>query len=344
MRNPSQSTLHRLLECCCTTEEADALIKTVSVPPPLLHMSGDSVSRALLCQALMLVLLRDLLARTPTARRYVEGRVSQGQQIVFDHGAVRTVALAGMGALPAGESAITRVLHPLGYVRSETYPLDRLGMTGRAYTHQDFPESLPQFFLSELHPERFSGRFQEAVRRITASSRDPLPRRAQQQLATLSSCQVLDMSEARSLLADMTASFARQHDAPALSDYNVLLKESAEAAWIATEGNTFNHATDRVPSLEELITEQRRLERPLKDKIETSRSGRVRQTAFRADSVEREFVGRYGGRILCIVPGSFFEFIQRERLVDRETGGWRLDLSFDSSNAQGIFGMTAASR
>src|SRR5437879_11260297 len=117
MRNPSQTTLHRLLECCCTTEESDSLLKTVSVPPPLRRMPGDSVSRALLCQALTLVLLRDLLARTPTARRYVDGRISQGQQIVFDHGAVRTVDLADMGELPAGESAITRVLHPLGYVR-----------------------------------------------------------------------------------------------------------------------------------------------------------------------------------------------------------------------------------
>ena len=38
------------------------------------------------------------------------------------------------------------------------------------------------------------------------------------------------------------------------------------------------------------------------------------------------------------VPGSFVEFIQRK--VDPDTG--RLDLNFDSSNAQGIFKMTAS--
>jgi hypothetical protein len=42
------------------------------------------------------------------------------------------------------------------------------------------------------------------------------------------------------------------------------------------------------------------------------------------------------------VPGSFYEFIQRERLRDLVTGVPRLDLAFDSGNAQGIFKMTAA--
>lgn len=40
--------------------------------------------------------------------------------------------------------------------------------------------------------------------------------------------------------------FARQHQLPTLADYHTLLGESAEMAWIATEGNTFNHITERV--------------------------------------------------------------------------------------------------
>ena len=112
-------------------------------------------------------------------------------------------------------------------------------------------------------------------------------------------------------------------------------------AWIATEGNVFNHATDRVSSLDVLVEEQRKLSRPLKDTIETSRSGRVRQTAFRADPVERIFVDSNGASLRRTVPGSFYEFIQRERL-DLVTGVPRLDLAFDSGNAQGIFKMTAA--
>jgi hypothetical protein len=144
------------------------------------------------------------------------------------------------------------------------------------------------------------------------------------------------------LLPTLLACFQRQHADPAWSDYELLLAESAEMAWIATEGNVFNHATDRVSSLEGLVEEQRQLGRPLKDKIETSRSGRVRQTAFRADLVERTFIDSNGASLQRTVPGSFYEFIQRERLHDLVTGVQRLDLAFDSGNAQGIFKMTAA--
>ena len=64
--------------------------------------------------------------------------------------------------------------------------------------------------------------------------------------------------------------------------------------------------------------------------------------AGRADPVERTFTDANGWVLRRSVPGSFYEFIQRERLRDLATGETRLDLAFDSSNAQGIFKMTAA--
>jgi hypothetical protein len=247
-----------------------------------------------------------------------------------------------MGSLPAGDQAIARILVPLGYAMRQVYPLDRLGMTGRAYTHRDFPEALPQFFVSELHPERFSPAFQEAVVRVTASSRDPLTAFAQAALRDLEKGLLLPFARAETILPVLLSCFQCQHTSPSWSDYEELMKESSEMAWIATEGNAFNHATDRVASLDELVAEQRRLGRPLKDTIETSRSGRVRQTAFRADQVERDFIDSKGAIIRRSVPGSFYEFIQRERLHDSVTGGSQLDLAFDSRNAQEIFKMTTA--
>jgi len=234
------------------------------------------------------------------------------------------------------------VLFALGYRLSHVYPLDRLGMTGRSYTHVDFPEQLPQFFVSELHPERFTHGFQQAVARVTASSRNPINESAERVLNTLATERKLQFTAAAALLPQLLACFQRQHATPHSHDYDILLAESPEMAWIATEGNAFNHATDRVPSLDDLVAEQRRLARPLKDTIETSRTGRVRQTAFRADPVEREFIDAHGGVVRRKVPGSFYEFIQRERMSDPVTGASRLDLAFDSSNAQGIFKMTAA--
>jgi hypothetical protein len=269
-------------------------------------------------------------------------RVSRGEQIVFDHGALRTVALSGMGGLPAGAQAITRILLPLGYRMTAVYPLDRLHMTGYSYTHVDLPEAIPQFFVSELHPDRFSARFQAAASRVTASSYDPLTGVSKRSLAELEERESLPFEKAKELLPTLLGCFQRLHSTPTLDDYQTLLDESAEMAWIATEGNVFNHATDRVHGLDQLVDEQRRLGRPLKETIEISRSGRVRQTAFRADPVPRDFIDANGFVVQRTVPGSFFEFIQRERVRDPVTQLMRLDLAFDSSNAQGIFKMTSS--
>ena len=342
MTNTQKPTLQRVLSTCSSSEECTGLLRDVRVAAPILNEAGGDVSRAVLAQALNLLLLSDLLQRVPTGRQYVDERLSQGHQIVFDHGALRTVDLEGMGDLPAGERAITRVLIPLGYRVGAVYPLDRLGMTGRSYTHIDFPEELPQFFVSELHLERFSPEFQLAVSRITASSRDPLSEPAKSALSQIESGSALPFDQARMLLPELLACFRRQHSTPRLADYQTLLAESAEMAWIATEGNAFNHATDRVHFLEALVAEQRRSGRPLKDTVEVSRSGRVRQTAFRADPVERELIESDGGIVRHRVPGSFFEFIQRERIHDPATRVSRMDLAFDTGNAQGIFKMTAA--
>jgi hypothetical protein len=329
-------TLSRLLTA---TLGDDALLGRVAVHDDLASTTGDRVSRAVLAMALNLLLLDSLLRRVPTGRAYVDDLAAAGRKLVFDHGALRTVALEGMGDLPAGEASITRVLAPLGYWQAGLYPLDRLGMTGRAYRHQDLPEDLPQFFLSELHPERFSEDFQAAAARVTASSRDPLGPGDLALLARLEAEQALDFGDAALLAPRLAACFDRQHAPPALADYELLRESSAEMAWIATEGNAFNHATDRVADLEAVVAEQHRLQRALKDKIEVSGSGRVRQTAFRADPVSRPFVDADGAEVTRSVPGSFFEFIQREPL---RAEAKPLDLAFDSGNAQGIFKMTSA--
>jgi len=147
----------------------------------------------------------------------------------------------------------------------------------------------------------------------------------------------LAFEEGLTLLPDLAACFGRQHAEPALADYETMLGESPEMAWIATEGNAFNHATDRVKDVVSLAEGQKAMGRPMKDKVETSASGRVLQTAYRAAEVERVFHDDQGRRLLRRVPGSFFEFITRKP----EPEG-RLDLRFDTSNAQGIFKMTTA--
>jgi hypothetical protein len=316
------------------------LLDVVRVDADVAADTGDIASRAVIAQALNILLLADLIDRTPTAEAYVSDLVTLGETLTFDHGALRTIDLAGMGTLPAGRRAIGRILEPLGYFESGRYPLDRLGMTGFSYTHRDYPETLPQFFVSELHVERFSPQFQQSIARVTEESEDPLDEVSIERLRRLRRDQSLPIEEALELLPVLVASFDRQHGDPMIEDYETLLAESAEAAWIATEGNSFNHATHRVFDLRKLVAEQRLRGRPMKSEIEISRCGRIQQAAYRADPIERRFID--GDEIVTgDVPGSFFEFIQRSMVSD-ENGRQRMDLGFDSSNAQAIFKMTAA--
>ncbi|MGH3672941.1 MAG: 2-oxoadipate dioxygenase/decarboxylase family protein, partial [Pseudonocardiaceae bacterium] len=285
--------------------------------------------------ALGLVLFEDLLARVPSGARYVAGQQQRGRRIVFDHGAVRTVDWHRTGRLPPGAELFRRLLVPLGYQEAGRYPLDDIHMTGRVFTHADLPEQLPQYFVSELHVDRLDPQARHAVTRAVGDSVDPLAREALALLNDLAGGDRLALDPAARLVRMLASCFARHHPDPGLEDYRILLGSSAEMAWIATEGNAFNHATDRVPDVEALA-EELRPGWPLKDSVEHSRSGRVRQTALHADPVLRRFQDAGGSSVARQVPGSFFEFITRDPLPDG-----RLDLAFDAGNAQGIFRMTA---
>lgn len=304
--------------------------------------SGDAagtVSRGAFAAALGICLFHDLLAIVPSGEAYVRDREAAGERVRFDHGALRTIRFADgpTGALPPGQEAFRRILEPLGYRLAGTYPLPRLHMVGRAYAHADHPETIPQYFVSELLVEQFAAPFAAAAERVFGTSRDPIGASGQALLRAMAEHEAAPFAVAAEALPELLAAFGRQHAVPTLADYEVLRAQSAEAAWIATEGNSFNHATDRVADVEALAAAERALGRPIKDTVEVSASGRVRQTAYRADPVLRQFRTE-DGEVERQVPGSFYEFITRD--IDPETG--RIDLAFDSANATGIFGMTKA--
>jgi hypothetical protein len=337
-----KEALYMILEAVIGKDRSDHLFQVLEIPADLLAETGLEISRAGIAQALNMMLFEDLLERVPDAKSYAEDCLREGKKIMHDHGAVRTVACDGMGGLPAGEEAITRILRPLGYALNGTYPLERLKMTGRSHAQAEYPEELAQFFISELHPDRFSTKFQEAVFRVTSTSQDPLTAEAKSFLSELEQKRSLSIERATKLLPALVSCFRRQHEEVSLADYEILLRESPEMAWIATEGNAFNHATDRVPDVDQLAADQKSLGRSMKASVETSQSGRVRQTAFLAARVNRRFRAGDGSEIEKEVPGSFYEFITRLPMPPKD-GKTSLDLSFDSSNAQAIFKMTANS-
>ena len=334
----SSTALSGLGEAAAGADRAARLLRVLRFEPELQGCPGDTtVNRATVATALNVLLMDDLLSRTPTAAAYIADRDAEGAGLVFDHGALRTIRFASgpTGAAPAGEAAFTRILEPLGYRLAGVYPLPRLGMTGRAYAHLDRPEAVPQVFLSELHVELFSPAFQAAAHAVFDSTTDPLNAADLASLTDLQQTGGLKVAVAERLLLRLTRAFGRHHAVPRLVDYQTLLAQSPEAAWIATEGSAFNHATDRVADVDALAEAQRALGRPMKPAVEVSASGRVRQTAFRADPVQRAFRDAEDREVRLSVPGSFYEFITR----DLEPGAG-LDLRFDSANAQGIFKMT----
>jgi hypothetical protein len=340
MNAPQDAHLTALVASAIGPRAAGEILDTLDIDVMLSGETGQRVSRAVFAMAVNAVLFHDIMGRVPLGAAYVAERRAAGLRILFDHGALRTVRFGEgkTGALPAGQIAFARILEPLGYAMADVYPLDRLKMTGRAYAHLDYPEAIPQFFVSELHVDRFSPAFQTAAHAVFDATRDVLGAEATRALAAFATEGAVDLETAIAALPQVVAAFDRTHPTPRLADYKALLAESAEAAWIATEGQSFNHATDRVPDVEAVSDTQKALGRPVKDAVEVSASGRVRQTAFKAQPVERAFVTDEG-EVTLTVPGSFHEFITRDRFVD-ETGVERLDLRFDSSNAQGIFKMT----
>jgi hypothetical protein len=319
---------------------ADWLEHRVEVPQALHNFSWseDAIHRAWLAEALNLCLFHKLVDAVPDGLRYVDEQHESGRKVVFDHGAIRTVDWVQNGELPRGRLAFSRLLEPLGFTDVRTYPLTKLNMTGWGYRQMDLPEDIAQFFVSELHPGRLSEAFQNAVGRVVGSSRDPLSHEDLSILKRLQLTRHCSLEEATRLLPGLYRAFGRQHGVVREDDYRQLLSESAEMAWIATEGNSFNHLTDRVEHLEATVQEQIRRERPMKDSIEVSGSGRVMQTAYKACTVSRDLLDADGVVRTHTVPGSFVEFIQRK--IDPDNG--KIDLNFDSSNAQGIFKMTAS--
>ena len=337
----TEPLLLRLVAAHLGPERAGELVGGLHVHPSLLvgpTDTGGAAPRAVVAQALGVLLLQDLLDRVPSAAAYAEDRLAAGGTLFLDHGAVRTVTGVDCGHLPPGQEALARVLVPLGYVHRFTYDLAALGMTGRSWCHQDLPAHVLQYFVSELHADRFSPAFQAAAARVLGSSADPLDDLAGAHLARLGARRELEPAQAEELLPVLVGCFSRHHADPDEADYEALLAESDEMAWIATEGTAFNHATDRVDDVMAVAAAERAVGRPVKDEVEVSGSGRILQTAHRAATVTRSF-RRDGAAVTRTVPGSFFELITRLPLPD----GSGPDLAFDAANAQGIFTMTRRS-
>jgi hypothetical protein len=230
--------MNELLTTLVGPQRCERLLADVAIPPQL---AGDEqprgqLSRAAVAMAMSLVLFEDLLARVPSGARYVASQRERGRQVVFDHGAVRTVDWHETGQLPPGAELFRRLLNPLGYQEVGLYPLDRIHMTGRVFTHADVPEQVPQYFVSELHVDRLDPEAREAVTRTVGNSADPLRDEALSLLDDLAGRGWMALDDAAHLILMLAPCFGRHHRDPRLDDYKTLLRDSAEMAWDRDRG------------------------------------------------------------------------------------------------------------
>ena len=220
--------MNELLTALVGGDRANRLLSTALLPPRLAgeEQPRGQVDRATAATALGLVLLDDLLERVPSGARYVEAQRSAGRRIVLDHGAVRTVD-GPSGALPPGVESLRRVLVPLGYEEAGRYPLDRIHMTGKVFTHTDLPEDVLQYFVSELHVDRLAPPAREAAERVVGASADPLTPEVAGLLDRLADRRWLPLDDAVRLVRGVARCFGRHHPDPRLADYETLREHSA---------------------------------------------------------------------------------------------------------------------
>lgn len=163
-------------------------------------------------------LWRCYTAMTPQAERIHQAFVDQGEEVLNDHVAFRTLGLE-----PLGLDRLEPHLTALGYTRFEPYDFPEKKL--RAYGYLPPQPNQPRVFLSELKVEELSSASQDILRRC-AEQVDP---------AVIANPEVLWAG--------------RLWEPIRYDEYGTLLAESEYAAWVATLGLCPNHFTISVTDL-----------------------------------------------------------------------------------------------
>ncbi len=255
MPNRNDSTLVRLIEGTWGPQAGRAALDAFVIDRQLLGERDQCVSRGALrygsCDPAVRRLADTRAGWVPHMRGAAPQRVAASFSIM-----ARFAPFSSQTARPAhcplanwpSRASLSRWV--TGLHRNILFP--RLRMTGHAYAHIDLPETIPQYFVSELHIDRFDEPFAEAAQRVFGTSCDPLSSDDTALLDQFRRAGWAPFPQALAGLPRIAAAFGRQHGIFDIADYETLRAQSAEAAWIATEGNGFNHATDRVEHVEAL--------------------------------------------------------------------------------------------
>jgi len=262
-------------------------------------------------------LWQDYVAMAPQAQRIRDAFESQGETVVNDHVAFRTLALE-----PIGIERLEPHILALGYRRFEPYefPAKKL----RAFGYISDEPNAPRIFLSELLVDELSPAAATILKECAAW---------------------VDSSE---VSQPEVLWGGRLWDPISWADYQTLVEESEYAAWVATLGLRPNHFTisvnnlEKTDSIEEVLQVAEGLGYAVNDsggRVKGSPEQLLEQGSTLADRMEVPFANASGSDDEGVesheVPTCYYEFAKRYKGPDG-----KLFQGFVATSADKIFEST----
>ncbi len=234
----------------------------------------------------------DYVAMTPQAEKIKNAFEAEGETVLNDHVAFRTLALE-----PIGLKALEPHLLKLGYTPYEPYNFEAKKLSAFGYLPPD--PKMPRIFVSELRVHELSDSSQTILKGI-AEEVDP--------------AKVADPSVLWS---------GRLWDPVSWEDYQTLLAESEYAAWVASIGIRPNHFTiavnylNKYPEVEDVLQVVEGLGYKINEsggRVKGSADVLLEQGSSLADRMEVPFAGDQ----VHEVPTCYYEFAKRYPTADGE--------------------------
>lgn len=229
-------------------------------------------------------LWEDYIRIAPAANKLHDAVEKRGEKIVNDHVAFRTFDRS-----PIRLNDLEKHVLSLGYERLAPYEFKEKKLRAYGYIH---PEGYPRIFLSELMTGEFSSDLQQIVQSL---------------------CTQIDSAHVESIDVMWAG---RLWEPVSIEHYELLMKESEYAAWLAAIGLRANHFTISVNHLRTLGSIEELLDFVEAEGYELNKSGGrvkgskevlLKQGSTMADAAEMEFAGGERHRIRTC----YYEFAER---------------------------------
>jgi hypothetical protein len=232
---------------------------------------------------LMSVFWNDYVTLNPLAQKIHDYFLQEGEQVVNDHIAFRTLNYEGINI-----SSMEKIFLELGYKENGHYTFTEKKLFAKHYEHSD-PKQ-PKIFISELLVEKLSPASQEILKKL-----------------------YLQLTPAQKNNPLLCAS--GKHWNLSLSDYQVLKAESEYASWLSAYGFRVNHFTVLINELKKFTTVEA-VNHFLKEKnisLNTSGGeikGTPQELLEQSSTIAGTHMVEFSDEIYS-VPSTYYEFARR---------------------------------